>query len=216
MKRKNIIIIGAGNTADEIYPILQNLKKNKQFNIQAILDDDKRYHKKKIYDIPIYIGIENAKKYKNAFFVFGIGSFKNKNKRKTILDKTSLDVERFPNIIDTSAKIENNVSLGYGNIVYPNSVICSGTKIKNFCIFTYHNILAHNVVVNSFSIFGSRTSILNNTKIGKEVFVGANVLVGENILVDDYSTIVMGSVVFTNIKKGQIVFGNPAKVIKNG
>ncbi len=216
MKRKNIIIIGAGNTADEIYPILQNLKKNKQFNIQAILDDDKRYYKKKIHDIPIYIGIENAKKYKNAFFVFGIGSFKNKNKRKKILDKTSLDVERFPNIIDTSAKIENNVNLGYGNIVYPHSVICSGTKIKNFCIFTYHNILAHNVVVNSFSIFGSRTSILNNTKIGKEVFVGANVLVGENILVDDYSTIVMGSVVFTNIKKRQIVFGNPAKVIKNG
>ena len=33
----------------------------------------------------------------------------------------------------------------------------------------------------SFSILGSRTSILNDTKIGKEVFFGANVVVGEKL-----------------------------------
>tara|TARA_B100000989_G_C19524966_1_gene466259 strand:- start:2142 stop:2792 length:651 start_codon:yes stop_codon:yes gene_type:complete len=216
MKRKNIIIIGAGNTASEIYPILQSLSKTKKFNIQAILDDNKKYHKKKFQGVPIHIGIENAVKYKNSLFVFGIGSYQNKNKRKKIFDKMSVDLDRFPNIIDTSTKIEDNVRLGYGNIIYPYSVICSGTKIKNFCIFTHHNILAHDVIINSFSTFGSKTSILNNTRIGKEVFVGANVLIGENISVDDFSTVVMGSVVLTNIKKRQVVFGNPAKVIKNG
>ena len=46
MKRKNIIIIGAGNTASEIYTILQSLTKTKKFNIQAILDDNKKYYKK--------------------------------------------------------------------------------------------------------------------------------------------------------------------------
>ena len=42
---------------------------------------------------------------------------------------------------------------------------------------------------------------------------GANVLIGENISVDDYSTIIMGSVVLTNIKKTSS-FRNPAKIIK--
>ena len=69
MKRKNIIIIGAGNTASEIYPILQSLSKTKKFNIQAILDDNKKYHKKKFQGVPIHIGIENAVKYKNSLFV---------------------------------------------------------------------------------------------------------------------------------------------------
>ena len=215
MKRKNIIIIGAGNTASEIYTILQSLTKTKKFNIQAILDDNKKYYKKKFQGIPIHIGIENASKYKNSLLYLVLALIKIKTKEK-IFDKMSVDLERFPNIIDSSTKIEDNVSLGHGNIIYPYSVICSGTKIKNFCIFTHHNILAHNVIVNSFSTFGSRTSILNNTRIGKEVFVGANVLIGENISVDDYSTIIMGSVVLTNIKKRQVVFGNPAKIIKNG
>ena len=215
MKRKNIVILGAGNTADELIPILDNLQKNKKFKINAIIDDDKKFYNKSVKGIPIEIGLENAIKKKNSLFVFGIGSYNNKNNRKKILDKTSLDLDKFPNIIDSTAKIESNVELGYGNIIYPYSIICSGTKLKNFCLITHLNILAHDVSVGSFSILGSRTSILNNACIGKEVFIGANVLISENISVGDYSTIIMSSVVFNNVKK-QTMFGNPAKLIKNG
>ncbi len=216
MKRKNIVILGAGNTADELIPILDNLQKNKKFKINAIIDDDKKFYNKSVKGIPIEIGLENAIKKKNSLFVFGIGSYNNKNNRKKILDKTSLDLDKFPNIIDSTAKIESNVELGYGNIIYPYSIICSGTKLKNFCLITHLNILAHDVSVGSFSILGSRTSILNNACIGKEVFIGANVLISENISVGDYSTIIMSSVVFNNVKKNQTMFGNPAKLIKNG
>ena len=201
MKRKNIVILGAGNTADELIPILDNLQKNKKFKINAIIDDDKKFYNKSVKGIPIEIGLENAIKKKNSLFVFGIGSYNNKNNRKKILDKTSLDLDKFPNIIDSTAKIESNVELGYGNIIYPYSIICSGTKLKNFCLITHLNILAHDVSVGSFSILGSRTSILNNACIGKEVFIGANVLISENISVGDYSTIIMSSVVFNNVKK---------------
>ena len=58
---KNIIILGAGNTADEIVPILDSLSKNKDYKIKAILDDDKKYFKKSYNGIPIHIGLENAK-----------------------------------------------------------------------------------------------------------------------------------------------------------
>ena len=216
MKRKNIVILGAGNTTDELFPILKSLSKSKNYKIEAILDDNKKYFKKKYKGIPINIGLENANRYKNSLFVFGIGSYRNKNNRKKILDKTSLNIEKFPNIIDPSAKIEDNVEFGFGNIVYPFSVICSGTKIKNFCVLTHLNILAHNVTINSFSTLGSRTSVLNNASIGKEVFIGANVLIAENISIEDYSTVIMGSVVLNNVKKKQLAFGNPAKIIKNG
>ena len=204
MKRKNIVILGAGNTADELIPILDNLQKNKKFKINAIIDDDKKFYNKSVKGIPIEIGLENAIKKKNSLFVFGIGSYNNKNNRKKILDKTSLDLDKFPNIFDSTAKIESNVELGYGNIIYPYSIICSGTKLKNFCLITHLNILAHDVSVGSFSILGSRTSILNNACIGKEVFIGANVLISENISVGDYSTIIMSSVVFNNVKKTKL------------
>ena len=216
MKTKSIIVVGAGNTIDELFPIIKNISvDNLQYKIVGILDDDKKYHKKNYKGIPIHVGIENAKNFKNCNFVFGIGSYKNRNSREKIFNKMGLGKEHFPNIIDPSAKIEDNVSFGCGNIIYPFSVVCSGTRIKNFCILTYSVILAHNVKIGSFTILGSRTSILNKADIGKEVFFGANVLVAENIKIKDYSSIIMGSVVLNNILKKQTVFGFPAKVIKN-
>ena len=34
--------------------------------------------------------------------------------------------------------------------------------------------------------------------------------------IEDYSTVIMSSVVLNNVKKKQLAFGNPAKIIKNG
>ena len=215
MKPQKIIIIGAGYTADELLPIINNLSKNFKLKVVGILDDDKKLYKKKYKDIPIHIGLENARKFKDHQFVFGIGSYKNKNSREKIFKKMQIHKSKFPNIIHKNVIIENNVKLGFGNIIYPNSVICSETKIENFCILTYSPIIAHNVKVGSYSLIGSRSSILNYTTIGKEVFFGANVLVGENLSVGSYSKILMGSVVLNNVSSKSTVFGNPAKVIKN-
>ena len=99
--------------------------------------------------------------------------------------------------------------MGFGNIIYPFSVICSGTKIENFCVVTYSSIIAHSVKIGSFSILGSRTSILNYTKVGKEVFFGANVLVGENLKIGNKSRVLFGSVVIKNVKPDTTIFGNP-------
>ena len=209
MKQKKIVIIGAGQTVDELYPIIKNLKNNENYKIYKILDDNKKFYKKNYKGIPIEIDIAKAKKYKDCFFVFGIGSYKNKNNREKILKKTGLDKTFFPNIIHQNVIIENNVSLGFGNIIYPFSVICSGTKIENFCVITYSSIIAHSVKIGSFSILGSRTSILNYTKVGKEVFFGANVLVGENLKIGNKSRVLFGSVVIKNVKPDTTIFGNP-------
>jgi len=215
MKKKKLIIVGAGYTIDELYPLIKNISKKVNYNIVGILDDNKKFFKKDYKGIPIHIGLENAKKFKGCEFVFGIGSYKNRNSREKIFKKMQIDKNRFPNIIDRTAILENNVKLGFGNIIYPNSVICSDTKISDFCILTYSTIVAHAVKLGSFSLIGSRTSILNSATIGKEVFFGANVLVGENLKIGDFSKILLGSVVLNNVSKKTTVFGNPAKVIKH-
>lgn len=210
---KNLIILGAGYSADEIIPIINSLKLNTNYNIKAILDDDKKFYKKKINGIPVHIGLENAYKYKDSFFVFNIGSYKNKNSREKILKKTGLSIDKFPNFIDPSVKVERNVKFGYGNIVYPYNVICSNASLENFCILTYLCIISHNVKIRSFTTIGSRTSILGNSSIGKEVFIGANVLIGENLKVGNYSRIIMGTKLFKNLKNNQMAYGDPTKIL---
>ena len=89
MVEKKLIVIGAGQTIDEIFPIIKNLKSNINYKLFKILDDDKKFYKKSYKGIPIEIGISKAKKYKNCHFIFGIGSYKNKNNREKILKKVT-------------------------------------------------------------------------------------------------------------------------------
>ena len=107
MKEKKLIIIGAGQTIDELFPIIKNLKTNINYKLFKILDDDKKFHKKNYKGIPIETDISKAKKYKDCHFVFGIGSYKNKNNREKILKKTGLSKTFFPNIIHKNTIIED-------------------------------------------------------------------------------------------------------------
>ena len=216
MKTEKLIIIGAGNSVDEIYPIVMNNKSNINYKVVGIVDDDKKYFKKFYKGIPIYIGLENVKKFKNTKFIFGIGSYNNKNTREKIFKKMKISKSHFPNFIHSSAVVEDNVKMGFGNILYPFTTICSGTKLEDFSMLTYSCIVAHNVKIKSFSLFGSRTSILNNTNIGKNVFCGASVLFAENLKIGDSSTVIFGSTIMCNIPKGKTFFGNPGEIINYG
>jgi len=216
MKFEKIIIVGGGYTADEIFPIILNNQNKKNYKIVGILDDDKKLYKKDYKGIPIYIGLENSRKFLDCKFIFGIGSYKNKNLREKIYKRMELSKHYFPNIIHSSVVVEDNVKFGFGNIIYPFTSICSGSKLNDFSILTYSCIVAHKVNIGSFALIGSRSSILNNVTIGKNVFCGANVLFAENIKIGDYSTIIFGSTVLNDVKKRNTVYGNPAKIINHG
>ena len=71
---------------------------------------------------------------KDHYFIFAIGSYANKFDRRKILKKTNISEDKFPSLIDETSIVEPNVKIGHGSIVYGNSVICSGTKIENFCL----------------------------------------------------------------------------------
>ena len=43
MVEKKLIVIGAGQTIDEIFPIIKNLKSNINYKLFKILDDDIKY-----------------------------------------------------------------------------------------------------------------------------------------------------------------------------
>ena len=119
----------------------------------------------------------------------------------------------FPNIIDPSVKIANKTKLGYGNILYPNSIICSNSKIQNFCHLTYSVIIAHNVMIGSYTTIGSRSTVLNNTKIKDHVFIGAHVLVGENLNIGSKASLLLGSNIIRDCEPKKLYFGNPANEV---
>lgn len=106
-----------------------------------------------------------------------------------------------------SATIPYKCTIGYGT-KFPHGgqgvVLNENVKIGNNCI------ISANVVI------GGKSGTEVVPVIGDNVIIGANSTIIGNVVIEDNSIIGAGAVVTKNVKKGQVVVGNPAHSIKKG
>jgi len=115
------------------------------------------------------------------------------------------------------AILQNNVQIGSNCCIdrgsFNDTVIGENTYFDNMC----H--IAHNVEVGNNCVFAACTGIAGSAKIGNFVLAGGQVGIAGHIIIGDRVNIAAKSGVFSSIKDGETVMGNPAvnksKFIKN-
>ncbi len=86
------------------------------------------------------------------------------------------------------------------------TIIKKGAKIGNaVCI-------GHNVEIGENTIVIANSVVAGSTIVGKNCWIAHSSTLRNGIVIEDDVTIGMGSTVTKSIQKGQVVFGNPAKV----
>lgn len=73
--------------------------------------------------------------------------------------------------------------------------------------------MGHDVRVGSWTTTGPCVQISGNADIGKNVFIGGSAFLLPNVRIGDHSKVAAGSIVFTHVKSGTTVAGNPAAVV---
>lgn len=105
--------------------------------------------------------------------------------------------------------IGNNVSFGGNVLLYGNATINIGDN----------TMIAYGVIIhtsthdyNSHPMWQKR--IDQPVKIGHDVWIGTGAIILPGVIIEDYAVVGAGSVVTSNVPKGAIVVGNPARIIK--
>lgn len=80
----------------------------------------------------------------------------------------------FGNLIFPGTVLDMDVKIGNGNILFPGVLISHDTKINNYNFFAPRATLAGDVTVGSQSFFGLNCSIRNGIKVGDACFIGAS------------------------------------------
>lgn len=149
---------------------------------------------------------------KSKYFVACVGN--QYGKARYIISK-KLEKNLIPlSIIHKKSIITDKSNLGKGVQIFPSSVINENSLIGDYSIVNTSSLVEHdckigtgvhimpgavlggNVVIEDFVTVGMNSTILPNIKIETGAFIGA------------------GSVVTKNVKKNQLVLGNPAKFKK--
>ena len=183
MIKKNLIYIGSSDTLELI-----NNSNLSHYNVLGYSGTNKRKSKSK------YISDKSLNSFKDTFIVNNIynnidrKNFQNKLKKKF----------KFLGLIHKSTQIFETAKIHKTNILFPNVIISSYTKIGAGNIISYGSLIGHDVEIGKFNYVCPSCNILSNVKIGSYCLIGTNVTILPGIIIPSYSAIPAGSVVSKN------------------
>lgn len=193
-------IIGSGGFAKEVKCIL--LDNNPNEEIEFFVDD--QY----VDQTSQPLSTLNVKEYE---VVIAIGDPK---VRKSILDKLSKNTKFFIVKHKSVQILDNNIFIGEGSIICPNTIITTNVKIGKHAHLNLSTTIGHDTTIGDFFTTSPGAKISGNCNIGDSVYLGTNSSVREKITICDNVTVGLNSGVVKNINKSGTYVGLPSKKIK--
>lgn len=161
-----------------------------------------------------YLGFEGEIDFigwsKEIPFVLGIGD---NQLRQNISNLVESKGKVLKTVIDKTAAISKNVSIGSGTFINKNVTVNSLVKIGKNVILNTGCIIEHECILNDAVHIAPGAVLAGNVNIGERTFVGANSVVKQGVVIGKDVIIGAGSVIITNIPNGKKVVGNPGRII---
>ncbi len=214
---KKILFWGAKYKAGIIYDLIENnkiLNSNSKLSVKYLFDPNlskaqflsntKFSNTKK--DLILFLKKAN-------YFVTCIGNDHGKARYLISKELEKKKIEPLK-IISKNAYISDQKLLGKGVQIFPHAVVHHNAKVGDYSILNTGSILEHDCQIGNGVHIMPGAVIGGNTFIGDYVTIGLNATVMPLINVAEGAFIGAGAVVTKNVKKNEIVVGNPAKFLK--
>lgn len=129
--------------------------------------------------------------------------------------KYAISLSDFVPVVHSSSVITNGVKLSSSVNISPLSVIAQYAKLGHFVTVNRNVSIGHHTTIDDYTSVNPGCNIGGNCKIGKNVVVGIGATVFDDIEIGDNAVIGAGSVVSKNVEANTLVYGSPAKFIRN-
>ena len=206
---EDIVIIGFGGHAKSI---ADSIISDGKYNIAGYTDVEDRSCK-----YP-YLGTDDALQdcFKRGIHnvVLGIGFLGESSIRDNVINKAKKVGFEFPVIIDPSATVALDVTVGEGTFIGKNVVINAGSKVGKYCIINTGSIIEHECDVDDYSHISVGTILCGEVSVGHHTMIGAGTTVIQCKMIGSNTTIGAGAVVNQDLPDNCTAVGIPAKVIK--
>jgi len=212
---KEIIILGTGGNCIDILDTINEINSiSEKYKCIGFLDDNPDNFGKDYYGIKVIGALSQAMKYKDAFFVNGIGSSLSFWKKKDIIHKTMIPLNRFETIIHPAASVSKFSEIGYGTVIFQNVTITSNVKIGNHVIILPNTVISHDDVIGDYTCITGGVCVSGGVTIGESCYLGTNCSIIENITIGNSCLIGMSSNVLKDVGDNSVMVGNPASFMR--
>ena len=146
-------------------------------------------------------------------FIVGIGGAH--GKARHLISQELIKKKLIPlNLIHKTSYVDKTSILGSGIQIMPNAVVHCNSEVGDFTILNTSSTVDHECEIGKGVHVMGGASIAGRVVIGNHVTIGTNATILPDIKISDGAFIGAGAVVTKNVKKNEIVIGNPAKSFK--
>ena len=206
----NIIIVGAGGFAREVYYWANDTFSKDNYKIKGFLS----YNQKDLDGYNIKVGIigndDNYKIEENDRFIIAIGDIGIKKRAVNRLKKRGA---KFISLIHPTAIIIPTAKIGEGVVICPYCLVSDDVQLDDFVMMNTYASCGHDVQVGKYCILSPYVALNGFVKLENEVFVGTHATVISYKKVGFQAKISANSVVMRNVPSKCMVFGVPGKTI---
>jgi len=215
MKKLPLIIWGARGHAK----VLNEFAGQAGYNIIALLDRDKEIESP-IPGLAIFSGKnafyywKNQNSFKEVYGQVAIGGVRGYD-RVEIQDRLHSEGIRFISMVHPSACVAGDSSLGPGSQILTNASVCTQASLGKGCIINTSASVDHECTLGQGVHVAPGATIAGRVKVGDYSFIGPGAVVISNITIGTNSIIGAGAVVTQDVPNDVIVYGVPARFIRN-
>lgn len=139
----------------------------------------------------------------------------------TVRKKIVGDFEKYSikgaRIISPDVHIPTSTKIGEGVCICTGAYISCNVTIGDNVIISQHAIVGHDVVIDNNVIISATCVLCGMVHVKDNSYIGPGALVKESLTIGEGSVAAIGSVVFKDVKDGELVIGNPARAsIRSG
>lgn len=211
---KKIVLIGAGGFGREVASIIEVINMvEPTYELVGFLDDDEKFQVgTTINGYPFLGRPEWILEHKDEVVCnCTIGDTHVKARMQREL--TAKGVE-FETLIAYGGYIGRFTTIGKGCVFYGGVTVAVNCTIGDGVLLSQGSNVGHDCVIGDYAAVMPHTGISGYCEIGTEAVIGGHAFLVPAKKVGENATVAAGSIVFSNVKAGTTVLGNPAKRVK--
>jgi sugar O-acyltransferase (sialic acid O-acetyltransferase NeuD family) len=211
-----LVLLGGGGELPQYLEALELTAQRggPRFDLVGILDDNPALQGRSVHSLPVLGPLSRAADWPEARLLWGLGSLRYPTGRLSVFHRLGLPLARYLTLVHPDAFVSPKAAIAPGVTILAGSRVTAGARLAPHSSLGFHCLVEHDSEIGPGTLFSGGCIVAGHVRIGAGCFLGQGCNIKDGARIGHCATVGMGTVVLHDIEDGQIVVGNPGRVLR--